>query len=416
MRTHLKKLGLKKTNLVSQAGFTLVEVMVGLVIGLIATLVIMQTFASFEGSKRTTTGVADAQTNGSIGLYMIQRELQFAGYGVPVVSGTLPVVSTAPGELTFADYTGLTQAEIDALSAAAASAYTAQLAADSATVAAGQNYSALRCSPAPVLNVDADNDATTPDVPVDIITPVSITDGVNSDTITVMYGTTTRGAIPTRINTTTGANFVGLQNNLGCRENDVVLVVGDSNNGDTACVGSRVTSTNTWLDTAGNTNSITVASNAGMFAPGFPKKLACLGQVRQSVFDISGNELRKNGQPVINEIVALQAQYGISATANSEIVNQWVDATGGTWGAATLAVGARNRVKAVRVALVARNNLLERDVVSQACSGTAVGPARVCIWGNQNVNLPGVDWANYRYRAYEIIIPIRNVLAASPQL
>lgn len=127
-------------------------------------------------------------------------------------------------------------------------------------------------------------------------------------------------------------------------------------------------------------------------------------------------------QPITAEIVALQAQYGISATANSEVVNPlvpqsgWVNATGATWGASPLAIGARNRIKAVRVALVARNNLLEKTVVSQACNGTAVGPAKVCIWGNQNVTLPDANWANYRYRVYEIVIPLRNILAASPQL
>ena len=40
----------------NQAGFSLVELMVGLVIGLMATLVIMQVFSTFEGQKRTTTG------------------------------------------------------------------------------------------------------------------------------------------------------------------------------------------------------------------------------------------------------------------------------------------------------------------------------------------------------------------------
>ena len=44
-----------------QAGFSLVEIMVGLVIGLLATLVILQVFSVYEGQKRTTTGTADAR-------------------------------------------------------------------------------------------------------------------------------------------------------------------------------------------------------------------------------------------------------------------------------------------------------------------------------------------------------------------
>src|SRR5512135_2099464 len=64
------------------SGFTLVEIMVGLAIGMLATLVIMQVFAVFEAQKRTTTGTANAQTNGNIALYNISRELQMAGYAL----------------------------------------------------------------------------------------------------------------------------------------------------------------------------------------------------------------------------------------------------------------------------------------------------------------------------------------------
>src|SRR4030067_3297632 len=73
-----------------QAGFTLVEIMVGLAIAMLATLVIMQVFSVFEAQKRTTTGTADAQTNGGIALYNIGRELQIAGYPLlPAVNSPL---------------------------------------------------------------------------------------------------------------------------------------------------------------------------------------------------------------------------------------------------------------------------------------------------------------------------------------
>lgn len=399
-----------------QPGFTLVELMVGLVIGLIATLVIMQTFSAFEGSKRTTTGTSDAQTNGSIGLYMLQRELQFAGYGIPVIGGTLPQITVRPDQLTFQDYTAKTQAQIDAEYATALAAYNTKIAAESATVQSGEVYSALKCNPAPALSVDADNNPATPDITIDVITPVVITDGgTDSDTIAIRYGTTTRGGMQTRVVTTGGSNYVGVENNMGCRTGDVVLVTRNSNTGDTTCMATKVTSTNAQMDAA--TNAIDVLSNAGM---GLNNRLACLGQLRQTVFGVgagaNANQLQKNGDNIISGIVNLQAQYGVAATANSEVVINWVDATGGTWAAPTVAN--RNRIKAVRIALVARNNLLERNVVSQACTGAATGPARVCVFGG-DVNLAanlGADWNRYRYRTYEVIVPLRNVLAASPQL
>jgi len=68
---------MKKQNL----GFSLVEIMVGMVIGLLSTIVVMQVYATFEGQKRTTTSGSDAQTNGAVALYTVERDARLAGYG-----------------------------------------------------------------------------------------------------------------------------------------------------------------------------------------------------------------------------------------------------------------------------------------------------------------------------------------------
>ena len=52
-------------------GFSLVEILVGMVIGLFGIIIITQIFALAEGQKRTTTSGSDAQTNGNIALYSI---------------------------------------------------------------------------------------------------------------------------------------------------------------------------------------------------------------------------------------------------------------------------------------------------------------------------------------------------------
>jgi len=84
-----------------QAGFTLVEIMIALLIGMIGIVVIMQVFAVSEGYKRAATSGTDAMVNGGIALYMIERELRNAGYNLnnPIVAGcmTVRVYNSATG-------------------------------------------------------------------------------------------------------------------------------------------------------------------------------------------------------------------------------------------------------------------------------------------------------------------------------
>jgi type IV pilus assembly protein PilW len=71
------------------AGFTLVEIMIALLIGVIGIVVIMQAYAVSENYKRTATSGGDAQINGGIALYMMERELRLAGFGLvtPILAG-----------------------------------------------------------------------------------------------------------------------------------------------------------------------------------------------------------------------------------------------------------------------------------------------------------------------------------------
>jgi type IV pilus assembly protein PilW len=72
----------------------------------------------------------------------------------------------------------------------------------------------------------------------------------------------------------------------------------------------------------------------------------------------------------------------------------------------------------LHIAVVARNGLLEKDIVTSACTtdkGTANnGP---CAWDDTNVDAaPKIDlsndpdWQHYRYRVFETIIPLRNMI------
>ncbi|AZN38140.1 PilW family protein [Iodobacter ciconiae] len=63
-------------------GFGLIEIMVAIVISLLASLAIYQTFNTSEGFRRSTLGNGNAQSSGGIAVMQIQKELERAGYGI----------------------------------------------------------------------------------------------------------------------------------------------------------------------------------------------------------------------------------------------------------------------------------------------------------------------------------------------
>src|SRR5258706_3801595 len=62
-------------------GMSMVELMVAMAIALIGTVIIFQVFEVSEGIKRTTTSGGDAQQNGVVAAYVIERDLRQAGNG-----------------------------------------------------------------------------------------------------------------------------------------------------------------------------------------------------------------------------------------------------------------------------------------------------------------------------------------------
>ena len=63
-------------------GFSLIEILIGLVIGLIGCVIIFQVFAVNEGYKRSSTSGSDAQVAGTLALYALEREMKMGGFGI----------------------------------------------------------------------------------------------------------------------------------------------------------------------------------------------------------------------------------------------------------------------------------------------------------------------------------------------
>jgi type IV pilus assembly protein PilW len=346
-----------------QSGLSLIELLVGLVISMIVTLVIMQAFSVFEGQKRTTSGTADAQTNGNIALYNVQRDVQLAGFGLPVyVKTNTPLLCTA--------FTPL-----------------------------GSNVS-----------------------------PVIITDGGGaagaSDSITVRYGSTPSGGVPVVIKgaiTPSATNpapavMVGVDNNMGCQVGDTAMISSGTSCVLTQVIGPSDIAIPAVASAPPDSTHVELKDGTGV---ALGASISCMGSWNSFTYAVNNNQLERNGAPTVTEIVNIQAQYGVSAAGSSNQITEWVDASGATWGAA-MTVADRNRIKAIRVAIVARNGLLEKEDVTTACSSlTDADPTGLCAWGGSAANpAPTIDisdipdWERYRYRVFETIIPIRSMIWA----
>lgn len=65
-----------------QAGFSLIELMIGVAIALVTLVVLTGVLMSFNAQKKTTVSSSDAQVAGGVGAFMIERDLRRAGYGI----------------------------------------------------------------------------------------------------------------------------------------------------------------------------------------------------------------------------------------------------------------------------------------------------------------------------------------------
>lgn len=382
-----------------ETGFSLVELMVGVVIGLIGVLVIMRAFEVNEGYKRSTLGTGQAQANGAIALFNIERVVRFAGYGM-INSRNLEC-----GEIEWY-YNG---------------AY----------------------SPSP---------SGTGSLPVLRLQPVVIVDGgaTGSDQITVAYGTSSDRITPTL------TNYIGtpppdplqqiaVEEVWGFAPNDLVLLVRNAplpilpSGTSLRCAMFSVVNTTT----ASGQQRINRPSNAagGRFNPpnnsripnySASDQLFNLGQLTVTRFSISGNDLVMSpilgapapGQVVVynspdvvlgNDIVGLKAWYGrdLQATAANPQGDGVVDAWDKTL--PTTAVQ-RMQIVAIRVALLARSGNYEKpEVAGGPCAATTSTSASLDHFNPQTnatdkFSVPDGLPSCYKYRAFETIVPLRNMI------
>ncbi|MDN3921115.1 PilW family protein [Roseateles violae] len=348
------------------AGFTLIELMVGMAVGLLATLVIAQVLSTAEGFKRSATSGSDAQINGGLSIYAIQRQLKMAGYGL-VTEGA-------------------------AQGCTLSSAY---------------------------------GTATMPPT----LAPVIITAGANgaSDSLRILASSKPGFSLPTKLissfydpNDVVGdkASNIAVVSALGVDVGDLMALVYAK---DGACQVFQVSSLppegrKIGRETAGNWNTSRfpdAAAGEGAFLVNLGTfsdisfTLTADRRLRQTTF----NHLQQTGgsQDLQSNIVAMKALYG-KDTNNDDVVDTY-DTVTPTNNAGWL------QVRAVRVAVLARSAQYEKEEVTAAmpqwdvgsvgsiAGATACGDSK-CI--ALRADLAADDWKHYRYKVFDTLVPLRN--------
>jgi type IV pilus assembly protein PilW len=384
-------------------GFSLIELMVGIVISLIGTLAMMKVFANFEEQKRTTTSGNDAQQNGSYGIYELEREIRTAGSGLVQGNGY-----------------GVWGCSLTAYSGGAA-----VLPPAAAFPAPFATWPITTIFTVPVLVLSGGTDAS---------------GNAASDTVAVISGNPSFRVFKASFVSSAGLTTT-VDNSVGFLAGDYVLNSVSNGTTNTCTLGqaSAVVSPGT---TAGNTITLNAAlSPAAGFAAGYvfdlgPSPIFSLYAV-QAASGATGPELmsydmlgRTPMVSVADGIVAIKVLYNIDSTAScptltsfadsgaaAGIATTWVTPTG-NYSYANLtatnlaACNAMAQIKAVRIAVVAQSEEPER-------SGTNMPTDQYSYSGASSITLfPGVTLTggaikvttqpNYRYKVYDTVIPVRN--------
>lgn len=363
-----------------QHGISLIEMLVGIAIGLVCVLVILQLLSSWEQRKRTTTSGTDAQISGTLGSFSLDRDLRLAGYGFGQAADDVM------GKCTLG----------------------------STRIGLGAIDFGLR--------------------------PVSISqdpDPAKPDTISVMYGNSPI-FVTSQPLLSSAAEAKTLKSRDGFLKGDVMLIAGNTpvvcrlveitelSIADAVTVKHEATSYTTaagiaksaeW-NVAGGTGATFTTGRVFNFGPAPVRSVWTVNTTTHTLTRYNSlAEGSDKAVDVASDVVTLKAQYGIDANNNGVIDNN-------EWTATTTAGTDWTKVRALRFAMLIRSRQFERPDTN---GGNPVTPT-VPAWSGSDQNpfvmstLDGTsgsdapnDWRNYRYRIYEETVPLRNMIwGASP--
>lgn len=337
-------------------GFTLVEIMVGLTIGLFGIIIMMQVFALAEQTKRTTSAGSDAQSNGAIALYGLQRDVRQAGYGV-------------------------------------------------------SDAKVIGC------NITLRTSITVSSLGPVVINHASVPAGdANTDTLVVFYGNTNGSPQGDGITSQPATGTYAVQTPTSFAANDRVLASPSTRASPCNLTLDSVTASSS--PNVSVTTGVAGMSGGTLFNTGASPKVYAYairsGNLTQcdwmasNCADATLATSTTTWVPIASNIASMRAEYGRDTTAPMDGYVDVFDQSAPN----TACLFAR--VSAVRVALVARSANYEKDTVTTVAPTwegstvqTTTAPTNPTAYA---INLSGdTNWQHYRYKVFQTVIPLRNL-------
>jgi type IV pilus assembly protein PilW len=370
-----------------QQGFSLVEILVGIVIGMVGLLVIFKTVAIWDNHTRTTVSGGDAQVAGTLAMFNLERDIKQAGMGFGrAASGVMGCTVTGVDTQTSRNLTfPLRPIEIaegagggpDTLTVLAGNSSffveNARIVGATPTVKQFRDTTGLRQGDVAVL-------APASGAACELI---QITDNSDSDRVSVSHSGVGSYVPDVAYQPANPASALSPRYNVAAGTTLTYVPGGTLFN----------------LGSAPQRNVWSITS----------------GRVLSRVDEFQGTAAVEVSDGVIN----MKAQYGVDANNDNVISDtEWV---------ITPAPVDWTRVRAVRVALLVRSTQFEKPVAA-ASTSVAMPPtptSRNPTWAGGDfvmTNVSGTadthsdtsvdpdNWRFYRYRVYEKVIPLRNMI------
>lgn len=402
-----------------QAGFGLIELMVALVIGLISTLAIFQTFAASEERKRTTTSGSEGLQSSLFALGYLERLVVNAGYGLTGVSdpeyrSMTRMVNLAVGQYTLSSPRP-PEPELHIGCIANVAGVNRRIAPFVATSGGG----ALASDTVTVL---AANNLTLP-LPV-ATTPVAVALGATSVTVVSTFGFNVGDWLLVYDQNVSPAATPGTARPIPCTLTQVASL---------ATPGVFANST------VNLTTPIAAALTIGSVFNLGPNPTYAELTVDANARLVSTDLLTAGAPPQIiaENVMAMKLQVGIDV-GGDDVIDAWINppAAEPTWtnpinplpdfaiSALPVVVGAPalHQAKTLRIGLLVRSPQFERADAAGNCVTTPAGPFEILppragslpqrlpdMPGSGTYTLAG-DQRCFRYNTVSSIVPLRNLM------